>query len=208
MLSSELSAEQLSAWLGGLHSVAMADHDYSQPECQLIQDLSQDLINFPDLKTPEPITPAALAFAFGDHPKFAQDFLRTAVMVAMADGDYSDPEHELIQQFCLALHQEENIMANLRNQIEDHPPTGNILDPLRNWLDELEVHDPKLARFLCKAIPSHCPLERDVFLFGRKVAHIPAMCKINPLYDQLIGLRFRALSYLADICGEDVSEFC
>jgi hypothetical protein len=37
--------------------------------------------------------------------------------------------------------------------------------------------------------------------------HIPAMCEINPLYDQLVGLRFRSLSYLADK-GEDVSKYC
>ena len=30
---------------------------------------------------------------------------------------------------------------------------------------------------------------------------------LNPLYEQLVGLRFRALSYLADDCDEDVSEY-
>jgi hypothetical protein len=44
-----------------------------------------------------------------------------------------------------------------------------------------------------------------VVLFKKKLVHIPAMCKLNPLYDQLVGLRFRALSYLADECGEDVT---
>jgi hypothetical protein len=33
------------------------------------------------------------------------------------------------------------------------------------------------------------------------------LCKLNPLYEQLVGLRFRALSYLADDCGEDVSQY-
>ncbi|MFM7714540.1 MAG: Mo-dependent nitrogenase C-terminal domain-containing protein, partial [Microcystis sp.] len=27
------------------------------------------------------------------------------------------------------------------------------------------------------------------------------------LYEQLVGLRFRALSYLADDCQEDISEY-
>jgi hypothetical protein len=57
-------------------------------------------------------------------------------------------------------------------------------------------------------IPPQCPFERDVTLFGHKVVHIPPMCKLNPLYDQLVGLRFRALSYLADDCKEDVSQYC
>ena len=56
-------------------------------------------------------------------------------------------------------------------------------------------------------IPSQCPFERDVTLFGKKVVHIPPMCKLNPLYEQLVGLRFRALSHLADDLGEDVTPY-
>jgi hypothetical protein len=83
-----------------------------------------------------------------------------------------------------------------------------VLNPVRHWLDGLEIHNPKVAHFLCKMIPSQCPFERDVIVFGRKLAHIPPMCKLNPLYDQLMGLRFRALSYLADDCGEDITPYC
>ncbi|MEM9487212.1 MAG: Mo-dependent nitrogenase C-terminal domain-containing protein [Cyanobacteria bacterium P01_F01_bin.116] len=81
------------------------------------------------------------------------------------------------------------------------------LKPMREWLDQLEVQDPRLARFVCKMIPSQCPFERDVTLFGKKIVHIPPMCKINPLYEQLVGLRFRALSHLADDLGEDVTPY-
>ncbi len=52
-------------------------------------------------------------------------------------------------------------------------------------------------------IPAQCPFERDVVLFGRKIVHIPPMCKLNPLYEQLVNLRFRALTYLAER-GEEV----
>nr|WP_317110593.1 Mo-dependent nitrogenase C-terminal domain-containing protein [Chroococcidiopsis sp. SAG 2025] len=34
------------------------------------------------------------------------------------------------------------------------------------------------------------------------------MCKLNPLYEQVVALRFKALTYLADECGEDVSLYC
>ena len=78
---------------------------------------------------------------------------------------------------------------------------------MRDWLDGLDIQDPRVARFLCKMIPSQCPFARDITLFGRKIVHIPPMCKINPLYEQLVGLRFRALSYLADECGEDISPY-
>ena len=77
-----------------------------------------------------------------------------------------------------------------------------LLQPVRHWLDGLEIHNPRVARFLGKLIPSQCPFERDIELFGHKIVHIPPLCKLNPLYEQLVGLRFRALSYLADDCGE------
>jgi hypothetical protein len=58
-----------------------------------------------------------------------------------------------------------------------------------------------------KMIPAQCPFERDIKIFGRTVAHIPPLCKLNPLYDQLVGLRFRALCYLVDVCGEDIQAY-
>lgn len=84
----------------------------------------------------------------------------------------------------------------------------DLLLPLRRWLDRVEVRNPQLAHRLCQLIPSQCPFERDVVLFGRKLFHIPPMCKLNPLYEEVVGLRFRALCYLADECGEDVTPYC
>ena len=82
------------------------------------------------------------------------------------------------------------------------------LAPLRRKLDDLQVRDPKFAHFLAEHIPSQCPFERDVNLFDRTLFHIPPLCKLNPLYDEVVGLRFRALCYLADECGEDISQYC
>ncbi|NJL21485.1 MAG: nitrogenase [Leptolyngbyaceae cyanobacterium SM1_3_5] len=82
------------------------------------------------------------------------------------------------------------------------------LKPLRQWLDNVKVSTPNQAHTICKRIPSQCPFERDVTLFGRTLFHIPPLCKLNPLYDELVGLRFRALCYLADECGEDISQYC
>ncbi len=73
-----------------------------------------------------------------------------------------------------------------------------LLKPLRQWLDRIEIDDPKVAQFLSVAIPGDCPFARDIVLFGRKIGHIPPLCKLNPFYEQLIGLRFRALCFLAD----------
>jgi hypothetical protein len=85
---------------------------------------------------------------------------------------------------------------------------NDILYPVRQRLATIEVHNPKFAHFLCKAIPAQCPFERDITLFGRKLFHIPPMCKFNPLYEQVVSLRFKALCYLADECGEDVTAYC
>ncbi|MEC4819617.1 MAG: Mo-dependent nitrogenase C-terminal domain-containing protein [Scytonema sp. PMC 1069.18] len=87
-------------------------------------------------------------------------------------------------------------------------PKNDIFRPVRQWLDSIEVHNAKLAHFLCKLIPAQCPFERDVTLFGRTLFHIPPMCKLNPLYEEVVSLRFRALCYLADECGEDVTAYC
>jgi hypothetical protein len=86
-------------------------------------------------------------------------------------------------------------------------PEGASSNPVKRWLDTLEVRDPRTAHRLCKWIPSQCPFERNVQLW-RWQFHIPALCKLNPFYEQLVGLRWRALSYLADQCGEDVTPYC
>jgi hypothetical protein len=84
----------------------------------------------------------------------------------------------------------------------------NVRDLLRWWLDGIEVHDPKLASLLCKLIPARCPFEQNLQIFGHTLFHIPPICKLNPFYEQLVSLRFRCLSYLANECGEDVTSYC
>ncbi|MGC9504202.1 Mo-dependent nitrogenase C-terminal domain-containing protein [Baaleninema sp.] len=81
------------------------------------------------------------------------------------------------------------------------------LYPLRQWLDNLEMRSPEQAHWICQTIPAQCPFERDVKLFGKTLFHIPPLCKLNPLYEQFVYLRFRALSYLAEDCGEDITPY-
>ena len=61
---------------------------------------------------------------------------------------------------------------------------------------------------ICKLVPAQCPFARDINVFGKTLFRIPPLCKINPAYDDLMALRFQALSFLVDQCGEDVSQFC
>ncbi|MGD1912275.1 MAG: Mo-dependent nitrogenase C-terminal domain-containing protein [Rivularia sp. (in: cyanobacteria)] len=223
-VQSPYSSEQISAWLRGLLTIAWADGNFDEQEKQLITAITQEeLVPGMSVESFEAITPEELAAVFGKSTPIAENFLRTAVMVAIADGIYSPSEDELLQKLCEALGEPKNLLESLRHTLENPQseaasgvaspltppgkPPIEALNPLRDWLDGLDVQDPKDARFLCKMIPSQCPFERDVKLFGRKIVHIPPLCKLNPLYEQLVGLRFRALSYLADDCKEDVSEY-
>lgn len=211
---------QMAVWLRGLLTIAWADGHFDPEEQALIAEITQtELAPKTDLGGNDPISPEQLAAELGSDRNLAENFLRTAVMVAIADGVYSSSEDDVLHQFCVALGLPPKILESLRLTLNYRPSESgapvsvemghpSALKPLQEWLDHFEVHDPRLARFLCKLIPPQCPFERDVKLFGHKVVHIPPMCKINPLYEQLVGLRFRALSYLADDCGEDVSKYC
>jgi tellurite resistance protein len=209
---------QITAWLRGLLAIAWADGDFSATERNAIIDLTQtELAPSIDLTDLAAISIEELATSFGGDSQIAENFLRTAMMVALADGVYSPPEANLLHAFHQALGIDTQVLAALESTIirEENVELGinntqkiDVLLPVREWLDGLEIHDPRLARLLCKFIPSQCPFERDITLFGHKIVHIPPLCKLNPLYDQTVGLRFRALSYLADDCGEDVSPYC
>ncbi|EDX85238.1 Mo-dependent nitrogenase C-terminal domain family protein [Synechococcus sp. PCC 7335] len=233
--NSPYTQSQIQVWLRGLLTIAWADGHFDEEEKSVIHtmvtsEFAPD-VNFESL---EPIEPKALAEALDLDSAAAQNFLRMAVMVSLSDGVYSEAENDQIVAFAKALDLDTDILTSLQSSLEklsattaDQPTTDeskgkitskaasalkeitstNPLNPVREWLDELNVDDPRLAKFVCKLVPSQCPFERNVKLFGDKVIHIPPMCKINPLYEQLVGLRFRALTYLADEVGEDVTPY-
>ncbi|MGL4882789.1 MAG: Mo-dependent nitrogenase C-terminal domain-containing protein [Waterburya sp.] len=99
-------------------------------------------------------------------------------------------------------HQKQSSVKPIKNRKPD------LLAPLRQWLNNIEIKDSVFAHRLCQLIPNQCPFEREIRLFGRMIAKIPPMCKLNPLYNEVVALRFRAICYLADVCGEDVSVYC
>lgn len=79
---------------------------------------------------------------------------------------------------------------------------------VQQWLNRLEIKQEQTARRIVKLIPAQCPFAREIKAFGRVFFKVPPLCKFNPLYEQLIGLRFRALCFLADSCGEDITPYC
>ena len=227
VVKSSYTEEQIVAWLRGLLTVAWADGNFDPEEKELIGKLTQELGVDADSVEFKPITPEELASVLGKESSTGENFLRTAVLVAIADGIYSTPEAELLHKFSEALNlkiealqslehtlckPQETIDTDPNNSIAGQPvsppePHPDLLHPIKDWLDGMEIHDARVAKFVCKMVPPQCPFERDIKLFGRKIVHIPPLCKLNPLYDQLVGLRFRSLSYLADDCGEDISEY-
>jgi len=208
--------------LRGFLTVAWADGEYNEEEKEVIENLLQDNI-YPDTNVGSlhPISATELAAALHGNNSLIQNFVRTAVIVALANGTYSESEDQVLREFCTALlGQKLDILEALRAllspetlEVKNHQlssqekPVFATLQPVRKFLDDMEIDSPYVARFLCKMIPPQCPFERDIVLFGHKVIHIPPMCKLNPLYEELVGLRFRALSYLADECKEDISQY-
>lgn len=235
--NSPYTSEQIQVWLRGLLTVAWADGQFDDAEKTMIHTMVEsEFAPGIDFETLQPIEPAELAKELHLSNAAAQNFLRMAVMVSLSDGVYSEAEDKQIIAFAQALSIDSGALASLQSTLytlktldTSAVDTSDIgtdigaevsslrpaktavgaepLKPAREWLDQLSIDDPRLARFICKLVPAQCPFERDVKLFGRKVVHIPPMCKINPLYEQLVGLRFRALSYLADDCGEDITRY-
>ncbi|MGL5080349.1 MAG: Mo-dependent nitrogenase C-terminal domain-containing protein [Microcoleaceae cyanobacterium] len=84
------------------------------------------------------------------------------------------------------------------------PLISGLFAPIGKQLDDLRIDNPKLALFLYKTIPGQCPFEREIKVLGHTILRIPPLCKLNPLYEQVVGLRFRAMCYLVDECGMTV----
>lgn len=75
---------------------------------------------------------------------------------------------------------------------------STLLTDIQHQLDNIEIHNPMFAKLLCQVIPTSCPFERDIKFFGWVLFHFPPLCKLNPLYEELVSLRFRAQCYLAE----------
>jgi tellurite resistance protein len=241
-MTTQINAQQSDLWLRGLLTIAWSDGNFDDREKHLIA----TLVDHPLDDIQPTITAEELRSNFEPNSAIAENFLRSAVMVALADGVYSSAEDEILQGFCDALGTRHDILNTLRLTLCNldtqtisplvqpdeavptavptdsntdstdtipnpllQPPSSKLdpLRPVRDWLDGMDIQDPKVAHFLCKLIPSQCPFERDIVIFKKKLVHIPPMCKINPLYEQLVGLRFRSLSYLADVCKEDITPY-
>jgi Mo-dependent nitrogenase C-terminus len=99
-------------------------------------------------------------------------------------------------------------MLPIQSDLQKQPESFNILNPIRHWINNCPINNKLTAHRICKFIPAQCPFERDIRFLGYTVLHIPPLCKLNPFFEEFVGLRFQALCYLAEECGEDVSQYC
>ena len=195
-------------WLGALRGLAELDGHLTPDEQQLLEEhLSRELPG-QSLDALGHPGDAALCHRLGVGTPAAEEFLRSALAVALADGYLSPRELERLRHWSALLQVGTEQLQGLKSDCgDDAAPNVHLLDPLRRWLDGINPQDPAVARFLVKLIPAQCPFERDVVIFGRKLAHIPPMCKVNPLYEQLMTLRFRCLCSLAgEMPGNELSS--
>jgi hypothetical protein len=52
-----------------------------------------------------------------------------------------------------------------------------------------------LLAHIFSRLPSSCPFAKNIAL-GSFTLHIPPLCKLNPLYNQLMAARWWAMRYL------------
>lgn len=194
--NSELLARR-HVWLAALYQLAQADGAFAVQERQLLeQSVAQELPG-QSLEALHQPGDGALLHRLGPGTPEAEQFLRSAVVVALADGRLGEAELSLLRHWSELLQVGQAVLAELHGDDPQGDGTDSTLERLRGWIDAQAPSDPAVARLLVKLIPAQCPFERDVVVLGRRLVHIPPMCRINPLYEQLMALRFRCLCLLA-----------
>lgn len=93
------------------------------------------------------------------------------------------------------------------NQLLGQRPLSSLMTKIRQWLITYPITTPAIAHRICRLIPAQCPFARTFSLFGYPVITILPLCKLNPFYEEVMRLRFRALTYLSDVCQEDISQY-
>ncbi|XFA71981.1 Mo-dependent nitrogenase C-terminal domain-containing protein [Thermosynechococcaceae cyanobacterium Okahandja] len=82
-----------------------------------------------------------------------------------------------------------------------------MIAKVRHWLLTRPIETPAIAHRICRWVPAQCPFARTISLFGRSLITIPPLCKLNPFYEEIMTLRLRALTYLSEVCREDISQY-
>ena len=116
----EIRADQAEAIARGLIAVAKADGHIHEREAALIADFysstTERLIDMAALERAEPVDGAYLAATLPT-AELREVFLKTAVLLAYADGNYSADESKIIVAFADALG--EKNLAHIETQVKE-----------------------------------------------------------------------------------------
>jgi len=184
-------------WLAALHQLALVDGEFAPEERRLLEQAVAQELPGESLQALHHPGDGALLHRLGRGTAEAEQFLRSAMVVALADGRLGPAELSLLRHWSELLQVGQAVLAGLHPQQGPGEGSDSALERLRGWLDAQAPCDPAIARLLVRLIPAQCPFERDVMVLGHRLVHIPPMCRINPLYEQLMALRFRCLCLLA-----------
>lgn len=77
---------------------------------------------------------------------------------------------------------------------------------IKQQIEAIDINHRETAQKIVNLIPNQCPFARDIKIFNFLLFKIPPLCKLNPFYEDLMMLRFRALCFLEEI-GEDISLY-
>ena len=168
-------------WLAALHQLALADGQFAPEERRMLEQSLADELPGESLDGLHHPGDGALLHRLGQSTPEAEQFLRSAVVVALADGRLGEAELTLLRHWSELLQVGQAVVAELHEEQATHGDSDSTMERLRSWLDAQAPSDPAVARLLVKLIPAQCPFERDVVVLGRRLVHIPPMCRINPL---------------------------
>jgi uncharacterized membrane protein YebE (DUF533 family) len=118
----DISADQAEAIAHGLITIAKADGHLHEREAALIIDFYSSTtdrsIKMTDLERAEAVDGAFLAAKLPS-PGLRELFLKTAILLAYADGNYSSPESKLIVEFGGALGVDEQGLDKYETQVKE-----------------------------------------------------------------------------------------
>lgn len=72
-------------------------------------------------------------------------------------------------------------------------PNYSLISAFKEALNNFEFTNKDRAERFVKLIPNSCPFAREVKAFGKTIVNIPPLCKINPLYEEIMMLKFRTI---------------
>ena len=99
-----------------------------------------------------------------------------------------------------------NILNTVKTAIKSTVKAGRVTRVVVDKIDKLirivittaDLNEQE-ALFVAGFILSKCPFERDIILPWGSKFHIPALCKLNPYYIEVVALKVSAISKLLSV---------